>query len=169
MQKMMYELSVPAMTRGFAVLSGYLAKARGHAAAGGIDPAEIIGARLAPDMLPFSGQIQRASDKAKNGVGRLTGVAAPSFADTETSFDELEARIARTVEFIGGLTPAQFEGAEERRVELKFRSLSAEMSGFAYLTRLLLPDFYFHIATAHGILRHKGLAIGKSDYLGPIE
>lgn len=169
MQKMMYELSVPAMTRGFAVLSGYLDKAKAHAEAGGVDPAELLGARLAPDMLPFSAQIQRASDKAKNGVGRLTGVAAPSFADTEASFDELRTRIARTVEFIGALTPAQFEGAEERRVELRFRGLSAEMSGFAYLTKLLLPDFYFHIATAHGILRHKGLAIGKADYLGPID
>jgi hypothetical protein len=117
-------------------------------------------------MMSFSGQIQRASDKAKNGVARLAKVEAPAFADTETTFAELDTRIAKTVEFLDSVKPSLFEGADERTVELKFRSVGGVMTGHTYLTQVLLPDFYFHLATAHGILRNKGLPVGKADYLG---
>ena len=132
----------------------------------GLHDGDILDARLAPDMLPFSGQIQRASDKAKNGVARLANIDAPSFTDSEATLAELESRVAKTVEFLTSVSPSRFEGADHRRVELRFRSVNGIIEGHAYLTQILMPDFYFHIATAHGILRSKGLAIGKADYLG---
>lgn len=166
MSNTMFEYSVPLLRRGFGVLSSYLTIAKEYVALWNLSESDILNARLAPDMLPFAAQIQRASDKAKNGIARLVQVQAPSFADTEGSFDELRDRVSKTLEFLAAVNPTKFEGAEQRIVELKFRSVNGMMSGATYLTQVLLPDFYFHIATAHGILRNKGLSVGKADYLG---
>ncbi|WP_188608855.1 DUF1993 domain-containing protein [Chelatococcus reniformis] len=162
----MYELSVPVLIRGLGVLSHYMVRAAAFAETRGIDPAELADARLAADMLPLTGQIQRASDTAKNGVARLTGTQAPSFADTETTLAELKERLDKTIAYLETLTPEQFAGADERSIALPFRNVSAAMPGRAYLTQFMLPNFFFHVATAHGILRQRGLDIGKTDYLG---
>jgi hypothetical protein len=164
----MYELTIPPILRGFDVLSSYLAKASDFAREKGIEPADLLQTRLAPDMLPLSGQFQRASDKAKGGVARLAAVEAPNFADTETTFAELAARIDRTTDFLRSVDVGRFEGSDARLVELKFRSLGGTYSGERYLTAILLPDFFFHVATAHALLRHRGLPVGKVDYLGRV-
>jgi hypothetical protein len=117
-------------------------------------------------MLTFTGQSQRASDNAKSGAARLSGTMAPSFPDTEADFADLRRRLADTDAFLCGLTPEQFDGAETRVVEMAFRSITGAMSGQTYLTQVLMPNFYFHIATAHGILRAAGLEVGKRNYLG---
>ncbi|SME92698.1 hypothetical protein SAMN06265365_101523 [Tistlia consotensis] len=161
-----HELTIPVLTHGLGVLSGYLDKAEAHAAARGLDPAELVGARLAPDMLPLSGQIQRASDTAKASVARLTGLAAPSFPDSETTLAELKERVARTLAFLGGVGREPFDGAEARSIELRFGKFQASYSGADYVTRFMLPNFFFHVTTAHGILRHQGVEVGKLDYLG---
>jgi len=161
-----YDVSVPVILRGFGVLSGYVDKAEAYAAEAGVDPSALVGARLFPDMLPFSGQIQRASDNAKNGVARLAGIAAPSFVDGETTFPELRERIAKTVAFLNTATPEQLEGSGERTIELKFRSLTGALDGRTYLLSVLIPNFFFHVATAHGILRHSGVKLGKKDFIG---
>lgn len=161
-----YDLTVPALLRGFATLSHSLDQAEAHVAAHGLAPETILEARIAPDMLPFAAQIQRASDKAKGGIARLAAIPAPPYDDTEKSFDELRARIAKTVAFIESADTAQFDDAADRLVELRFRSVSGKLKGSVYLTQVLLPDFYFHIATAHGILRNLGVPLGKADYLG---
>jgi hypothetical protein len=162
----MYDLTIPVLIRGLGVLKDYLDKAATFAAEKGIDPAVLIDARLAPDMLPFSAQLQRASDNAKGGIGRLTGVAVPSFPDTETGFAELKERIDKTTAFLRSVGPDRFEGSESRPVELTFGGAKTTLRGERYLLVILLPNFFFHIATAHGILRHAGLPIGKADYLG---
>ncbi|MEP9379595.1 DUF1993 domain-containing protein [Aquabacter sp. CN5-332] len=156
-----YDYTVPVLARGLTILSTYMDKAAAHAAAQGIDPSELINARLAPDMLPLSGQIQRASDTAKASITRLTGVAAPSFPDTETTFPELKERLANTLAFVESVAPAQFEGAEAREVDLRF----LKVSGADYPAQFMLPNFFFHLAIAHGILRQAGVNIGKKDYL----
>jgi len=161
-----YEFSVPQLRRGFGILSAYLAAAKRHVEATGLPESDVLQARLAPDMLSFTAQFQRASDKAKNGVARLAQVEAPGFADVEQSFAELEQRIRGTLDFIDLVDPAKFEAAGQRQVELRFRSISGSMTGHTYLTQVLMPDFYFHVATAHAILRNLGVAIGKADYLG---
>jgi uncharacterized protein len=164
----MYDLTIPTLLRGFDVLSTYVDKASAFAREQGIAPAELIQSRLAPDMLPFSGQIQRASDKAKGGVARLTMIDAPAFADNETTFTELAERIKKTTTFLRSVPKERFEGGDTRSIEIKFRSLNGTYSGELYLMGILLPDFFFHVATAHAILRHRGLAIGKVDYLGRV-
>jgi uncharacterized protein len=162
----MYDLSVPVLQRGLGVLSNYLDKASAYATERGIDPTVLINARLAPDMLPLAGQVQRASDGAKGVGARLTGADAPSFPDTETTFAGLGERVAKTVAYLQTITPQSLEGSDARPITLKFGSQSVTLRGDAYLTGFALPNFFFHVTTAHNILRHNGLAIGKKDYLG---
>jgi hypothetical protein len=165
----LYDVSVPVLTRGLGVLSSYLDKAEAYAREKGIDPATIIGARLFPDMYPLSGQIQRASDTSKAAMGRLTGVEMPSFPDTEQTFDDLRTRIAKTVAFLHSVDRKAFEGSENRKVEMKFGSGPVVLSAEAFALSFMLPNFFFHVTTAHDILRHSGVPVGKRDYLGSFE
>ncbi len=164
-----YDVSIPALVRGLQVLTAYMDKAAAHAAEAGLDPTSLVGARLAPDMLPLSGQIQRASDTAKAAVPRLTGLAAPSFPDTETTFDDLKARLANTIAFLESVPQDAFATSAERSIELKFGPHSTTLTGSGFVTKFLLPNFYFHVATAHAILRSQGVNVGKLDYLGGVD
>lgn len=161
-----YNLSVPAFTRGFSALSVLLDKAEAFAAEKGMPLAGLIDARLAPDMLSLAGQIQRASDTAKNAIGRLTALEAPRFPDEEQSFADLRERIAKTVAFIETAKPEDFDGSETRDVTLSFPNLKVTFSGADYLLQFVLPNFYFHVTTAYDILRHEGVPIGKGDFIG---
>lgn len=161
----MFDLTIPPLLRGFAVLRLYVDKAHEHATARGVDPMTLMHARLAPDMLSFAGQIQRASDNAKGAIARLTGLTMPAFSDDEATFQGLKERIDRTVALLEAVTPEQLTGSAERPVLLGFRSISGEYRGDQYMHMVLLPNFYFHIATAHGILRQNGVDVGKKDYL----
>ncbi|MBX6323532.1 MAG: DUF1993 domain-containing protein, partial [Rhodospirillaceae bacterium] len=138
------------------------------AAARKIEPAVLLGARLYPDMFPFTRQVQLASDFAKGAGARLAGLEVPRYEDTETTFDELKARIGRTLDFLDGLKPAQFEGAEEREIALTIAGQPIRFKGLGYLTGFALPNFYFHAATAYDILRHCGVEIGKRDFMGSL-
>lgn len=162
----MYQLTVPAFVRGLTVLADLLKKAEAHVEQHGSVPDALISARLADDMLPLSAQVQRASDTSKMSVERLTGVAAPKFEDNETSFDQLQQRIANTIAYLESVNAEQFDGSETRAVKLSFGGFP-DFTGESYLLTFALPNFYFHIATAHDILRNQGIAVGKRDYLGP--
>ena len=162
----MYQASVPVFLRLFGNLAAILKKAEADAVARKIDPAVLLAARLAPDMHPLMRQVQIASDAAKAAVARLAGLEAPSMPDTETSFAELQARIARTVDFVGSTTQAQIDGSEEKPILLKFPGREFTMTGQDYLLQFALPNFYFHVTTAYAILRHNGVALGKMDFIG---
>jgi len=161
----MYDATIPVLVRGLGILDEYLDRAAAFAADNKIDPKVLVNARLAPDMLPLSGQVQRASDTSKGAIPRLTDLQAPSFADTEATLEELKKRIADTVGFLKTVTPEHLRAAQERKVELKFLN-NAVMSGDVFVLQFLLPNFFFHVTTAHDILRHNGVKVGKRDYLG---
>lgn len=162
----MYEASVPAFERMLANLSAILKKGEACAAAKKFDPAVLIAARLAPDMFALPRQVQIACDMAKNGTARLAGIEPPKFDDTEQSFDELYARIERTLEFMRTVAPGQFDGSEERAIEIKVGGQPKTFSGRDYLLGFVLPNLYFHVTTAYAILRHNGVELGKADYMG---
>lgn len=162
----MYDVSIPPFIRALGNLAAILDKGAAHAQAQGMDPADLIQTRLIADMDPLSAQVQRASDAAKGAAARLAGIEVPSFADTETSFPELQDRVARTIVFLEQITPAQLEGSEQRVIELKLRQGPVTFDGKSYLLGFALPNFYFHVTTGYDILRHKGVQIGKRDYLG---
>jgi hypothetical protein len=164
----MYQASVPVLLRQLNNLAAILKKAEAHADARKIDPSVFINARLAPDMFALARQVQIASDTAKGCAARLAGIEVPSYADTETTFAELQARIAKTVDFLKSIKPEQIDGSEERQVVLKMRSGDVTFRGQPYLLDFALPNLYFHFTTVYAILRHNGVEIGKMDYLGGI-
>lgn len=164
-----YAASIPVMVRALEVLSHLLDRGAAHAADQGLDPAELAGARLAPDMYDLVGQVQRASDTSKFTGQRLSGVPSPSFPDTETTFDELQARIAGTLAYLRGIDPSALDGAQDRPVELKLGPTAKTFTGADYLLQFALPNLFFHVATAHDILRYKGVKVGKLDYLGAFD
>lgn len=162
----LYEASVPVFAHALETLSHLLRKAEAHAQSRKLDPASLIEARLAPDMYPLARQVQSAADAAKACTARLAGQKPPSYADTETTFDELQARIAKTLDFIRSVDPALISSAIGRTIEVPLPSGSKSFSGRGYLLNFCLPNFFFHVATAYGILRHKGVELSKLDYLG---
>lgn len=164
----MYQASVPIMLQMLASISAVLDKAAQHCEARKIDPSVVVNYRLAPDMHPLSRQIQIMTDQAKGAVARLAGIEAPAFADTETTLDELKARIAKTVAFVKSATPKQIDGSEDREVTLKIGPTEMKLKGSQYFFHFFLPNFYFHATTAYDILRHAGVEIGKRDFIGSI-
>lgn len=162
----MYEISVPVFVRNLNVLSKLLTKGEAHAAAHGMAPAEILEAKLAPNMYNLIRQVQTACDAAKFGAARLAGVTPPSNPDTETTFAELQARIKVTLDFLNSLDKAAFDGAESKPIAIKTGSGDLSFDGKGYLLTFALPHFQFHIVTAYDILRHKGVELVKGHYLG---
>jgi hypothetical protein len=160
----LHDTAVPVFDSMLKNLSTLLDKAVAHAQAKGYEPAVLLQSRLAPDMFPLARQVQIATDAAKFGVARLTGVEAPKFADDETTFEQLKARIEKTRAFVAGA----FEGAEARRVEVPTRIATYAFDGRTFLLHWAMPNFYFHVVTAYDILRHNGVEVGKRDYLGPV-
>ena len=128
----------------------------------------MLTARIAPDMFPLARQVQIATDHAKGASARLAGVDNPSFADTETTFPELQARIAKTLDFVKSLKPAQFDGGFERDITLTIAGQKMTWKGDVYLHQFALPNFYFHVTAAYAILRHNGVEVGKRDFLGTL-
>ena len=162
----LYQASIPVFIRGFNNLPAVLDKAKAHAAANNIDLSLYVNARLAHDMYPLSGQVQGASDAAKFGAARLAAITPPSFADTETTFDELQARIAKTLDFLKTVNEAQINGRAGGQVTLKIRGKEMNFDCEPYLLNFVLPNFFFHLTTAYDILRNQGVPLGKMDYLG---
>jgi len=158
----MHSATVPVFVRLLDNLLVWLDKAEAHAAAKKFDPAVLLAARLAPDMLPFKTQVQIACDSAKFCVARLAGVDAPSFDDSEASIAELRERVGKTVAFMRSVS----DGSEEKDVVIPRRDGSMTMKGEAYLKHYATPNFYFHVTTAYALLRHNGVELGKMDFLG---
>jgi hypothetical protein len=162
----MYQASIPFFIRILGNLSAILDKAETYANAKKIDLSIFVNGRLAPDMFPLSRQIQIASDGVKGCAARLAGVEVPSWPDTETTFPELKARLAKTSDFLKTFSAAQIDGSEERTVTLKLRGRDVNFKGMPYLFGFVIPNFYFHVTTTYDILRHNGVEIGKMDFLG---
>jgi hypothetical protein len=162
----MYQASVPQFQKMLNNLSTILKKGEEYARAKQLEDTVLTGDRLFPDMFPLSRQVQIACDQVKNGMARLAGVEPPKFEDTEVTFAQLQERIAKTLTFIGGLTPAQIDGTEAKEIKYSVKEWHFEFVGDQYLLTWIIPNFYFHITTAYNILRHNGVEIGKMDYLG---
>lgn len=167
MSPSMYDASVPVFVRMFGNAQRWLVRAEEHAAARKFDPVNFLGLRLAPDMLPFSRQIQIASDGAKACVARLSGAEVPKWEDNESTMPELRARLQRTVDYVRSVPREAFEGSERREIVLPMRQGDPlRFDGEAYLKHYVLPNLYFHLTTAYGLLRHGGVELGKRDFLG---
>jgi hypothetical protein len=165
----MYDVSIPALMRGLSNVSALLDKAAAYAETKKFDSIVLAQARLFPDMHPLARQVQIACDTAKGAAARLARVEVPKHPDTETTFPELQARIAKTLEFLRSITPSQVQGAEAHDIEIKFPNGSWKFTGIGYLTDFVLPNFYFHVSTVYALLRNNGVDVGKGDFLGAIQ
>jgi uncharacterized protein len=162
-----YDAVVPAYLQMLGSLTGILTKAEAHCEAKKIQPEVLLGSRLYPDMLPLLKQVQLVCDHAARGCARLTHTEVPSTPDTETTFAELKQRLAKTMDFVKSFTPAQFEGGDAKDVTFPVGAgRTMTLKGQQFLNAFSFPNLYFHAATAHGILRHNGVEIGKRDFLG---
>ncbi|MCI4428185.1 MAG: DUF1993 domain-containing protein [Burkholderiales bacterium] len=164
----MYSASVPILVRALDNLQSWFDKAEAFAAARKFDPQVLLAARLAPDMLPFTKQVQIACDSAKFGVARLSGVEAPKFDDTEVSLADLRQRIAKTLEYIRSVPAQRLEGTEDKDIVVPRRDGSMTLKGEFYLKHYVLPNVFFHVTTAYALLRHNGVDLGKGDFLGAL-
>jgi hypothetical protein len=162
----MYQASIPQLTKMLTNLSNILKKGEEFAKAKNIDGAVLVASRLAPDMFPLSKQVQIACDQVKNGMARLAGVEPPKFDDNESTFAQLQERIAKTIAFANSIGPDQVDGSETKEIKFSIKEWNFEFVGEQYLLTWIVPNFYFHVTTAYNILRHNGVEIGKSDYLG---
>jgi uncharacterized protein len=167
MSALIYQASVPVFKQMLGGLADVLSKAEAHAAARTIEPAALLQARLFPDMFALTRQVQIACDFAAGVCARLADVEVPSYDATEQSFAELLARIAKTQEFIAGVSPALFDEAAAREIVLRPGTpKERRFAGQPYLLHYGLPQFFFHVTTAYDILRHNGVEVGKKDYMG---
>jgi hypothetical protein len=164
-----YEASIPWLLHALGNLGNVLEKGQAHCEKEKIDPTAMLSARLYPDMFALTRQVQVVSDQCKGGAARLAGVEAPRFDDTEKSFEELKTRLESTAGFLKSLEQSRFEDAGTRPIELKFPQSALNFSsGWTYLMGFVLPNVYFHSATAYDILRHNGVKLGKPDFIGAI-
>ena len=162
----MYQASAPAFDKMLGNLGAILGKAATWAEGRKIDPAVLLGARLAPDMFPLTRQVQIACDFAKGTCARLAGVEPPKYDDNEASFADLQGRIARTRQYVATFKAPQIDGSEERPIKFKAGSRELDFKGQAYLTGFALTNFFFHYTMAYAILRHNGLELSKPDFIG---
>jgi len=162
----MYQASVPQLKKMLVNLTNILTKAEEHAAAKGIDGKVLVEARLFPDMFPLAKQVQIACDQVKFGLARLASVEAPKFDDTESTLAQLKERIAKTIAFMDSIKPEQIDGTETKEIKFSIKEWSFEFVGEQYVLTWVIPNFYFHVTTAYSILRHNGVELGKTDYLG---
>jgi hypothetical protein len=162
----MYQASAPRFANTLKNLSAILDKAQAHCDAKKIDPLALTGARLYPDMFALARQVQVTCDTAKGALARLAGVEIPKHEDTEKTFEELKARIAKTVALIETFKPAQIDGTEDKDLVIKLGAREVQWKGMQYLLGFALPNFYFHAATAYDILRHNGVELVKRDFIG---
>ena len=163
---MSYAAIIPPLDRSLAALAALLAKAEAHCTERKLDPATLIQFRLFPDMFPLARQVQLTCDFAARCAARLSGAEVPSFPDTETTFAELQARVATARAYLATCPADAFKDADAREITLKMRSGDLTMNGTAYRASFAMPQFYFHMTTAYNILRHNGVAVGKMDFMG---
>lgn len=165
----LHALSIVPMIRGLEALEHLLGKALAHATTRKIDAGALLGARLFPDMHPLTRQIQLACDFSKGCAARLAGVENPVMPDTETSFEELKARLAKTLDFLRSVSPEQTAGPVDREIRVVLPFATFNFTAESYVTSWVLPNFYFHLVTAYNLLRHNGVELGKADFLGKLE
>jgi len=163
----MHSASVPVFVRTLTNMLAWLDRAEAYAKVRKFDPDNYLSLRLAPDMLPFSRQIQIASDAVKGCVARLAGVEPPKWADDETSLDALRARIQKTIDYAESIPAAKIDGSDARSIQVP---LGAERTisfpGEFFLKHFVLPNFFFHATMTYALLRHGGVELGKMDFLG---
>jgi hypothetical protein len=161
-----YDITVPVMIHGLNVMDDYLDHAQALERARQFEPGKILGERLAPDMLTFGEQVSVNCNKVEVHMAKLMRRDLPAPRDTAMTYPALKGRLLETRDFLQNVQPDEIAGAQSHTYELTPPIVRGWYGGDDYIRHLVLPDFFFHISTAHAILRHLGATIGKRGYLG---
>lgn len=161
----MHSASAPIFVRVMTAMLTWLDKAQAHAEVRKFDTSHYLSLKLAPDMLPFTRQIQICSDSAKGCMARLAGIEIPKWEDNEASLDDLRARIRKTIDFVQSVSAAMVDGSENKEIVLQMRAGEVKMTGENFLRFYALTNFYFHATITYALLRHAGVEVGKRDFL----
>jgi hypothetical protein len=164
----MYQITVPVFIQRLNGLHGCLKKAQSLYSEKKFDESSLLGQRLFPDMFHFAKQVQAATDHARSGAARLAGQEPLAIEPNEKSLAELVARVEKTIDYLKGFKAEQVDGSEEKTIVVKFRDRETTFTGLTLTLNQSLPNFYFHYATAYGILRRNGVEIGKRDFMGAV-
>ena len=162
----MYDLSVPIFKKKLSILFAILQRTSQQISNGSLKSEDILNAQLTSDMWNFTRQVQMTTDFIKNGVARLAGIKFETFEDNERSLAELQTRLIRTISCLNEIKPEQINGAENRIIEIEIRKTKFEFTGSDFLQNFVMPNMYFHLSIAYGILRAQNIDLGKIDYLG---
>jgi len=162
----MYQASAPQFKKMLGNLAALLRKGEEFAVSKNMNENVLVEGRLFPDMFPLGKQVQIACDQVKGGMARLAGLEPPKFDDNETTFAQLQERIAKTIAFLDTIKPEQIDGSEAKEITFSIKEWNFEFVGQQYLLTWIIPNFYFHVTTAYDILRHNGVEVGKADFLG---
>ncbi len=161
----MIDTLVPQYIRMLKNLGSFFDKAQTLATEKKFEGEVLLQSRLAPDQYPLVQQVQIACDQAKGGVARLIGKDPPKHDDNEKTIGDVKERIAKVLGYLEGIRAEDFKGFETRKIVLPWMP-GKHMTGKDFLTQMALPNFYFHVTTAYAILRHNGVDVGKSDFIG---
>jgi len=162
----MYKISVAIFVRHLNGLAHCMKKAQAVYTEKKYDEGTLVNYRLYPDMFTFARQVQQTTDHARNCAAALAGVEAPALEMNEKTLAELIARVEKSLDFLKGLTAAQVDGSEDKKLVVKVMGKDTDFVGIDLLQNRALPNFYFHVTTAYDILRHNGIEIGKRDFMG---
>lgn len=161
----LYDVSIPPLIHALNNLAANLAVGEAYAKTKPFEPTVLLQTRLIADMYPLIKQVQIATDMSKGAAARLARVEIPQYEDNETTFEELQARINKTVDFLSSITAHELEGAETRTISITVRKADLQFSGLAYLNEWVMPNVLFHCTTAYNIMRHNGVELGKKEFL----
>jgi hypothetical protein len=164
----MHSASVPIFVRMLGNMNTWLEKAEAHAKEKKFESSVYLSSRLAPDMLPFTAQIQIACDAAKFCMSRISGVDGPKFEDNEVTLAELRERINKTIAYVSSVPADAIDGTDAKDITVPRRAGPMLMKGETYLKQFVLPNFFFHVTTVYALLRHNGVELGKADFLGAL-
>ena len=166
MSNTLYDLSVPMFIHNMEMLIKILGKGESYVVKKKLDPKLLIDSRLIVDMYSIPRQIQISTDMVRKGIGRLAGKEAPSFKDNEQTFQQLQKRLERTINFLKKIKPKDMEGAETKKIEFLIRDRQFKFDrGDEYLIQWIIPHFFFHMTTTYNILRANGVNLGKRDFV----
>jgi len=163
----LYDASVPVFTKMLGNVERWLDAAVASGKSRSFDPELLLQTRLAPDQFPLVRQVQSACDTAKLAAARLAGVIAPSHPDTETTIEQLRTRLRSVAAYLATIDRAQVDAGADRPITLPWAP-GKLLRGEDYLVQFALPNFFFHITTTYAILRHNGVSLGKSDFIGSL-
>ena len=166
----LYDATVANYLQILGAIGGVLERSLAHFKEKGIDPAEIIEARLAPDMLPLRFQIVSVAHHSRGAMeAAKNGVFAPSMGKPDLDYAALQAMVTEAHNELSALAPEAVNALVGRDVTFKVGDRTLPFTAEGFLMSFSLPNFFFHATTAYDILRHKGAPIGKRDFMGRLK